>query len=166
MRLPFTAFLSRAFGRAPAARSLEAAGAGRRWKDDRASVDAASWTRAGASTVAARAQAYVFNNPHGARITEGLVANLVSTGITPRPQHPAPAVRERLAQAWLAWTDRADPEGRSDFYGLTTLMVRDLIVLGEGLAAFGMDADGAPQLQRLHPEQLARDVTRQLADGG
>lgn len=44
--------------------------------------------------------------------------------------------------------------------------MRDLIVLGEGLAAFGMDTDGAPQLQRLHPEQLARDVTRQLADGG
>jgi lambda family phage portal protein len=159
--------LRRLIGRAPAKRSLEAAGGGRRWPDAPASRDAASWAHAGAGTVAGRAQKGTLNNPHLARITEVLPGNLVGTGITPRPQHPSEGMRERLARDFSAWTDMADPEGRLDFYGLQAAAVRDMVVLGEAL--FGLDQDpatGAPQLRRLHPEQLDRAKTLRLEDGG
>ncbi|OHV27041.1 phage portal protein [Rhizobium sp. RSm-3] len=110
-----------------------------------------------ASTIAARASGLVVNNPVAAKIVETSVANLIGTGITPRPLHPVEAMRDRLALGWSAWTDMADPEGRTDHYGQQAAMVRDMVVFGEGLAVWTSDpATGAPQLRRLHPEQLDR----------
>ncbi|MBP0574694.1 hypothetical protein J8J27_28700, partial [Mycobacterium tuberculosis] len=87
---PMFAALSRLFRPAPAvaARSLDAAGGGRRWADVR-TVSSSGIVHAGASTVAARAAHFVLNDPRGARIVETLSANLVGTGIKPRSQHPA-----------------------------------------------------------------------------
>ena len=45
-------------------------------------------------------------------------------------------------------------------------MVRDMVVFGEALAAFATDAaTGAPQLRRLHPEQLDRSKTQNIGNG-
>jgi lambda family phage portal protein len=150
---------------APATRSLDAAGGGRRWADAR-TVTSSGVVHASAATVAARAAHFALNDPRGARIVETLVANIVGTGIVPRSQHPSETVRARLHRDWSAWTDRADVEGRGDFYLLQSLAARDLVVFGEALFLLGSEVSGAPILRRLHPEQLDRSLTRRLADGG
>jgi len=148
-----------------ATRSLDAAGGGRRWADAR-TVTSSGAVHASAATVAARAAHFALNDPRGARIVEMLTANIVGTGIKPRSLHPSEAVRARLHRGWIAWTDRADAEGRGDAYLLQALAARDLVTFGEALFLLGADASGAPTLRRLHPEQLDRSVTRRLDGGG
>lgn len=148
----------------PARRSLEAAGGGRRWADDRR-LNSARALEAGAGTIAARAAAFAANNATGARIVDALVSNIIGAGIKPRSAIDSEAVRARLHRRWRAWTDMADMDGRGDFYALQAALVRDMVVLGEGLAVFTTDpATGAPQLRRLHPSQLDASVNRR-ADG-
>lgn len=127
--------LARLFRPAPAAaaRSLDPAGGGRRWADVR-SVSSSGTVHAGAATVAARAAHFVLNDPRGACIVETMAANLVGTGIKPRSQHPDETVRARLHRNFSAWTDRADAEGRSDFFGLEHQAARDLVTFGEAPA--------------------------------
>ncbi|MBR7551773.1 phage portal protein, partial [Mycobacterium tuberculosis] len=83
--------------------------------------------------VAARAAHFVLNDPRGARIVETLSANLVGTGIKPRSQHPAETIRARLHRNFLVWTDRADAEGRGDYFALQAQAARDLVTFGEAL---------------------------------
>ena len=151
---------------APATRSLDAAGGGRRWADAR-TVTSSGVVHTSAATVAARAAHFALNDPRGARIVETLVANIVGTGIKPRSEHPSEPIRARLHRDWTAWTDRADVEGRGDLYHLQALAARDLIVFGEALFLLGSDArTAAPTLRRLHPEQLDRSITRPVDGGG
>lgn len=148
-------------------RSIDAGGGGRRWRDAPMLADAAGPMRAAAGLIASRAQALALNNPTLARISDALPAHLVGTGITPRPMHPVEDTRALLAASFLTWTDRAETGCRTDFYGLQAALVRDMVVMGEALAVFEVDpVDGAPQLRRLHPDQLDRSVTRQTAGGG
>jgi lambda family phage portal protein len=152
------------FAPKPARRSLEAAGGGRRWSDDRR-LNSARALEAGAGTIAARAAAFAANNATGARIVDSLVSNVIGAGIKPRSGIDSEVVRARLHRRWRSWTDMADLDGRGDFYALQAALVRDMVVLGEGLAVFTTDpATGAPQLRRLHPSQLDASVNRR-ADG-
>lgn len=163
------ALLSRtlgALGVAPAAsetlaRSLDAAGGGRRWKDAPGVRDGAQLAHGSGATVAARAQAFVLNNPHGARAVESLVASIVGEGFTPRSLHPAEAMRERLSRAFWAFTDEIDAEGLTDFAGLKSSAVRDMVIFGEALLVW----NGPASLRRLHPEQLDRAKTQRLENG-
>lgn len=151
----------------PATRSLDAAAGGRRWRDDRRDSSPASAFHAGASIIAARAAHYVSNTPEGSRIRDSLVSNLIGPGITPRPQQPSQAVRGLLASGFLAWTDAAEASGRTDYYGVQAALTADMVVLGEGLAVIVADrATGAPQIRRLHPEQLDRSKILQMTSGG
>ena len=149
---------------APTARSLDAAGGGRRWADAR-TVTSSGVVHQSAATIGARAAHFALNDPRGARIVETLAANVVGTGIKPRSVHPSETVRAKLHREWTAWTDRADAEGRGDAYHLQALAVRDLVTFGEALFLFATDATGAPILRRLHPEQLDRSITRRLDSG-
>ncbi|MCP4184446.1 MAG: phage portal protein, partial [Hyphomicrobiales bacterium] len=148
-------------------RALDAASDGRRWRDDRRGIDSASLVHGGAAVVAARAYHFALNTPEGTRITDSLVANLVGTGITPRPQHTSPAVRDYLASSFLGYTDVADADGRHDLYGLMSVLVRDMVVSGESLTFISFDPmTGAPQYRRLHPEQLDRSKSQNLKSAG
>lgn len=161
----FNRLLARLFPAKPATRALDAAGGGRRWSDAPALVNA-STVHTQALTIAQRAAHFVTNNPHGTRAVEGLKANLIGAGIKPRPQHPSAAVRKRLTDAFNAWTDAADCDGLTDFYGLQQALVFDLATFGENLFIWASNpATGAPQLRRLHPEQLDRSLTKPLPGG-
>ncbi|RWB09015.1 MAG: phage portal protein [Mesorhizobium sp.] len=149
-----------------ALRGLDAAGSTRRWRDIPQPRAEASYVSAGAGIVAARAAAFVLNNSTGARIAQVLPDQLVGTGIVPRPAHPVEAVRTALARSFSAWVDQADADGRCDFFGIQLGLVRDMVVLGEGLGICTADAaTGTPQLRRLHPEQLDRSKTIRLDSG-
>ena len=145
---------------APARRSIEAGGGGRRWKDAPIVRNGAREIAVSASTVAMRAQQFVMNDPNGSRIVNALETNIVGTGIMPRSQHPGETIRTRLNENFLTWTDEADAERGGDFYAMQAALFRDMVVQGEGLAIFDVDpATGAPTLRRLHPEQLDRSKT-------
>ena len=145
-------------------RGLDAATV-RRWPDGR-SFRGVGEIHGDAGTIAGRAAAFVLNNPNGARLVDSLVGNLVGTGIVPRPAHPDEAVRKGLAAVFLAWTDAADVTGVTDFYGVMQAAVRDMVTFGEALFVWDAASDGAPQIVRLHPDQLDRSLTRRTDAGG
>ncbi|MEM6383447.1 MAG: phage portal protein [Pseudomonadota bacterium] len=143
-------------------RSLDAAGGGRRWADDRR-INSVGDLHREAATISARATHFALNTPTGSRIIDSLTANLVGAGIVPRSEHPTERTRQRLQVAFKAWTDKADADGRSDFYGLQAHAVRDLVTHGEFLFNVVVSEDQTPRLRRLHPDQLDRSYTRNTA---
>ncbi|WP_102110277.1 phage portal protein [Oceaniglobus roseus] len=143
-------------------RQLEAATSGRRWQ--MIGGDARSSIHGGAATVSTRAQHYALNNPHGANMAQKLPDNLIGHGIKPIAQVEDEATRRGLHRSFLAWTDRADATGGADFYALQHQAARDMVVTGEALFVWIFAQDGAPQLQRLHPEQLDRSYTKEISD--
>ena len=162
MNLP--GFLNRLLGKA-SARTLDAAGGGRRWRDDQRLISAGALHR-DAPLTGQRAAHFVSNTAIGARIQTTLVSNIIGTGIKPRSQHPDKSTANVLNANFADWTDRADAEGRADFFGLEAMAASDMITFGDCLFVFtGDPLDGAPQLRRLHPEQLDRSVNRVFAGG-
>jgi lambda family phage portal protein len=165
------AALSRMFSRsapaAPAVRSsLDAGGGGRRWSDDRTAPSPGVIYHE-ASRIGARAAHFRLNDPRGARIVETLMSNVAGTGIKPRSEHPSSTVCAQLHTRWKSWGDRADFLGRGDIYQLQCNAVCDMVVYGEALYVFETDpVTAAPQLRRLHPEQLVWDRTFRLPSGG
>ncbi|MER3352470.1 MAG: phage portal protein [Hoeflea sp. D1-CHI-28] len=147
-----------------ATRALEAAAGGYRWAGRSGSTDQASAFRAGAHLVAARAADFVVNNPHGARIAQVLPDNLVGTGIKPKCRAENEKLRASLHREFDIWTDRADVSELGDFFAIQSRLTRDMIVFGEGLAAFETADDGAPQLRQLHPDQLDRTKSGRISE--
>jgi len=142
-------------------RQLEAATAGRRWQ--MIGGDARSSIHGGAATVSARAAHYALNNPHGAKIAQALPDNLIGHGIKPIAQVEDEDTRRGLHRAFLTWTDRADASGAGDFFAMQHHATRDMVVNGEALFLWVTAPDGAPQLQRLHAEQLDRSYTKEIS---
>ncbi len=145
-------------------RSLDAASTGARWPD---APRARAGLQISSTIISGRAEHYALNNAHGTKIVQSLRHSLVGTGIVPRPQHPVDVVRERLRREWSVYVDSADAEGLADLYGLEASAAGDLATYGEALFAIERDgATGAPQLLRLHPEQLDRSKIGNTGDGG
>ena len=80
---------------------------------------------------ARRAGYYARNNPWVAAAVQALIANAVGTGIKPRSAHPDPSVRDALHRLWARWTNRADANGLTDFYGPQALALRAMVESGE-----------------------------------
>ena len=110
-----------------------------------------------------RAQHYALNNPHGAKIAQAIPDQLIGAGIKPICQVEGEEMRRKMHRSFAAWTERADATGRSDFYAMQHLACRDMIVHGEAVLIWITGQDGAPQLQRLHPEQLDRSFSRTIS---
>lgn len=142
----------------PSLRSYEGASAGRRASGWGKMANQHSAAQAARGPLAQRGRYMVANNPHAAAAKAAWVAALVGTGIVP-------AVTDKLAARWTAWTDEADADGVSDFYGLTALMVGGMVVDGEALALMIATPAGL-RIRVLHPDQLDASLTRPLPAGG
>jgi lambda family phage portal protein len=150
------------------ARSLDAAGGGRRWANAPTLPSLNSAVLAGATVSAHRAAYYTRNNPWIASAVDSLVSNAVGTGIKPRSQHPDPAVRDGLHRLWDAWQRRADAAGLLDFYGLQALAVRAMIEGGEAFARLRtrLPVDGLDvpfQVEMVDREQVPTDQVADVA---
>ena len=109
------------------------------------------------------ARELVRNNGHAGRIVDIWTSNIVGTGIVPRFRTGSADLDRRAQDLWRRWCDRADADGRTDFYGLQALAVRSMVESGESLARQRLRraADGLPvplQIQLLEADYL--DVTR------
>ncbi len=62
---------------------------------------------------------------------ESFASNVVGDGIKPSSTITDAAKKEELQALWLAWTDDADAEGLTDFYGLQRRAAREVFLSGE-----------------------------------
>lgn len=81
------------------------------------------------------------------------------------------ALKERLQALWLAWTDDADAEGLTDFYGLQRRAAREVFLSGEVFIRIrprrAEDGLTVPlQLQMLPAGMLPLDMNRTLPGAG
>lgn len=118
----------------------------------------------------ARTRQLIANTPHGSNGSETFVSYATGTGIKPSPLIETPAYKKRVSQAFLDWTDEADADGLTDFYGLQSMAARALFDAGEVFIRFRdrRPTDGLTvplQLQLLEAEQLDAAYTSIAPNG-
>lgn len=146
------------FGEAPS--GLEAGSLRRRlatWQP--ASVHINALMREAGPTVVARARWLVRNNGYAKAALRSWAAATVGAGIKPSSLVADKPMREAIHAAWMTWTDEADAEDVTDFYGLTRRVSREAFLAGECFVRFRprfpQDGLSVPlQLQLLPSEQL------------
>jgi lambda family phage portal protein len=112
----------------------------------------------------------VVTNGYAANACEAFAANLVGDGIKPSSLIEDADLRDRVQRLWLAWTDEADADGLTDFYGLQAMVAREMFVAGECFVRLRprrpKDGLRVPlQLQLLQSEMLPFDKTETAANG-
>jgi lambda family phage portal protein len=145
-------------------RSYDAAQGGRRWRGQQAMPAPVSATLMARGRLADRARYAAGNNPLAAAAITAWTTQAIGAGIKPSSLHADAAVRATLNSAFAAWTDVADADGRTDWYGLQANLFRSMVISGEGLAVLINTPDGL-RIRVLDPEQLDASHTVQLADG-
>ena len=116
------------------ARGYEGAARGRRtdgWRSPGTSADSEIAT-AGA-LLRDRMRDLVRNNPHAAKAVAVLVNNIVGAGIMPRAASGDDRLDRTVNELWEAWARHCDADGQLDFYGLQTLVCREMVEAGEVL---------------------------------
>jgi len=116
------------------ARGYEGAARGRRtdgWRSPGTSADSEIAT-AGA-LLRDRMRDLVRNNPHAAKAVAVLVNNIVGAGIMPRAASGEDRLDRTVNELWEAWARHCDADGQLDFYGLQTLVCREMVEAGEVL---------------------------------
>lgn len=120
--------------------------------------------------ITARARWLVRNNGYAVNAVESWAANTVGDGIKPISKIGDAARKEELQRLWLAWTDEADAEGLTDFYGLQRRAAREVFIAGEVFFRIRMRRAGdglmVPlQLQMLPSEMLPLEQSGIGANG-
>jgi capsid protein len=100
----------------------------------------------GGDALRSRSRDMVRRNAWASNAVESFVGNAVGTGIKPQSKHPDAAVKRRLQELWLRWTDESDAAGLTDFYGLQALVCHSTIEGGECLVR-----QEEPQVKRRVP---------------
>lgn len=109
--------------------------------------------------ITARARWLVRNNGYAANAIESWAGNVVGAGIEPSALIAEPGLKAAVQKLWLDWTDEADAEGFTDFYGLQRRAAREVFIAGEVFFRFrprrSEDGLSVPlQLQMLPSEML------------
>lgn len=85
----------------------------------------------------ARCRDILRNNPHANAGSDSFTGNMVGAGIKPSSLLKGnAALRAKVMELWRDWTDEADADGITDFYGLQTLAARALFEAGEVFIRF------------------------------
>lgn len=145
-------------------RSYDGAQGGRRWRGQESMPAPVSASLMARGRLADRARYAAANNPLAAASVQAWQTQAVGVGIKPSSQHADPSIREQLNTSFTAWTDVADADGRTDWYGLQANLFRSMVIAGEGLAVM-LNTPAGLRIRVLDPEQLDASHTVQLADG-
>jgi lambda family phage portal protein len=129
-----------------------------------------SLVASGGPRLLARSRELVVTNGYAANACEAFASNLVGDGIKPSSLIEDPNLRDLVQRLWLAWTDEADADGLTDFYGLQAMVAREMFVAGECFVRLrprrAEDGLLVPiQLQLLQSEMLPFDKTETAANG-
>lgn len=129
-----------------------------------------SLVASGGPRLLARARELVVTNGYAANACEAFASNLVGDGIKPSSLIEDAGLRDRVQRLWLAWTDEADADGLTDFYGLQAIVAREMFVAGECFVRMrprrAEDGLLVPlQMQLLQSEMLPFEKTETAANG-
>jgi lambda family phage portal protein len=118
----------------------------------------------------ARSRELVVTNGYAANSCEAFAANLVGDGIKPSSLIEDADLRDQVQRLWLAWTDEADADGLTDFYGLQAMVAREMFVAGECFVRLRprRPEDGLRvpfQVQLLQSEMLPFEKTETATNG-
>lgn len=121
-------------------------------------------------SVLGRSRYLAANNPHAASAKETFVSALVGCGIKPSSLSTNPDVKKAIELAWYDWTDEADADWLTDFYGLQSIVAAEMFEAGECFirlrTRFPQDGLSVPlQLQLLPAEMLPIEYNIELANG-
>lgn len=95
-----------------------------------------SYLTAEGNRLRARAEDAARNNAYVTSAADSFTANLIGAGIKPSFLIKAAAKKREIQQLWSDWTDEADADGITDYYGLQALIGRALFGQGEIFARF------------------------------
>ena len=87
--------------------------------------------QAAGQDMTARARYLIRNNGYAANAVESFASNAVGTGIKPSSNIQDTDRKETVQRLWAAWTDEADSEWLTDFYGLQRRAAREIFIAGE-----------------------------------
>ena len=123
-----------------------------------------------AETLRKRARDLTRNNPHIKHAADVWAGNLIGTGIKPQSQASDPAFRDAVQELWNSWTDEADSQGTTDFYGMQSLVARGLLDAGETFARLRArrveDGLSVPlQIQMIEADHCPVSLSRQTTGG-
>ena len=129
-----------------------------------------SLVASGGPRLLARSRELVVTNGYAANACEAYAANLIGDGMKPSSLIEDAELRDKVQRLWLAWTDQADADGLTDFYGLQAMIAREMFVAGECFVRFRSRRTGdgllVPiQLQLLQSEMLPFEKTETAANG-
>ena len=127
-------FQASLFRRLKAASDYEAAAATRRttgWTPSTSDINTLIF--GSLDTLRSRSRDMVRKNPWATNALDSFVGNCIGTGIKPRSQYPDAGFREQIQNLWLRWTDEANADGLTDFYGLQAIACRSVMESGECL---------------------------------
>lgn len=116
------------------ARGYDGASKGRRtdgWRTSGTSADT-EVSMAGA-LLRDRMRDLVRNNPHAAKAVSVLVNNIIGAGIMPRAASGNEKLDNAVNKLWGQWSRQCDADGQLNFYGLQTLICREMVEAGEVL---------------------------------
>ena len=74
---------------------------------------------AAGADITARARYLIRNNGYATNAIESWAGNVVGAGIKPSSLIADAALKAAVQKLWLDWTDDADADGFTDFYGLS-----------------------------------------------
>ncbi|MGE3583044.1 MAG: phage portal protein [Hyphomonadaceae bacterium] len=86
---------------------------------------------AAAPIVRSRARYLVQNNPHAANVVGVYEVALCGTGIESKSAHSNASMRALIADGFKQWTQTADADGLTDYFGLQAQVARSLVTDGE-----------------------------------
>ncbi len=129
-----------------------------------------SLVASGGPRLLARARELVVTNGYAANACEAFASNMVGDGIKPSSLIEDAKLRDQVQRLWLAWTDEADADGLTDFYGLQAMVAREMFVAGECFVRMrprrAEDGLLVPlQMQLLQSEMLPFEKTGPAANG-
>lgn len=138
------------------------------WQPSRASIN--QQLALDGYVLRARARDLVRNNGYAASACESFVGAMVGSGIKPSVLLSDGAQKDALQKLWREWSDEADFDGVTDFYGLQALAARAMFEAGECFIRF-IPADPSSELavplqvQLLESEMLEYGKTH-IAENG
>jgi lambda family phage portal protein len=150
---------------------LEAGAGARRLRNFRPGPSHVNTLIAGAGkTVTERARWLVRNNEYAINAVDWWRSAIVGPGITPSWGVEDQALKKALRSAWDDWTDEADAEGLTDFYGLMRRGAGEAFITGEVFyrLRYRRPEDGLTvplQLQLMPSEMLDANDNRVLPSG-
>ncbi|MGO8269263.1 phage portal protein [Rhizobium ruizarguesonis] len=113
--------------------SFEAAGRGRRLRNfnpPKRHINSA--IQAAGATLVARARWLYENDGYAGNAVDEWASTAVGDGVKPRPKKSVPkAQKAALLDLFWDWTEEADADGMSDYYGLQEKAAREVFLAGE-----------------------------------